>query len=308
MKARWLMSGAVMVALAGCASRPPPVSTPVPSSQPPLPGIQLPRNEGPDPRTPVELMQVPDAVPRAEPIRAGGANKPYEVAGERYEPLPPGERYEASGLASWYGMPFHGRKTANGETFNMYAMTAAHRTLPLPSYARVSNPANGRSVIVRVNDRGPFTPGRIVDLSYTAAVKLGIAGVAPVRVQRVLPGDPLDTAAVVDGDEPTPSPVMPRATPVAEARPPAREAATTPAARGFWLQLGAYRELPGAISLQQQAAEALPDLAVRITLLHQANGFHRVQAGPFEAREEANAAAEQIRAKLRLKPVVIDKR
>jgi rare lipoprotein A len=302
-----LVGLAVVLALAACTS-PPKTSAPAPASASgpalpaPLPSPQAPRNDGPDPRTPAELMQVPDAVPRAEPISVGGANKPYEVSGERFEPLPASERYEASGLASWYGMPFHGRKTAMGETFNMYAMTAAHRTLPLPSYARVSNPANGRSVIVRINDRGPFTPGRLIDLSYTAAVKLGIAGVATVRVERVLPSDPV---AVIDGDEP---PEPPKTPPLADAKPRARETAATPAARGFWVQLGAYRELQGAVSLQQQAALALPDLAPRIALLYDPTSFHRVQAGPFDTRQDALAAAQQIRSKLKLQPAVIDKR
>ncbi len=281
--------------------------------------MQVPRNDGPDPRTPAELMQVPDAVPRAEPIRPGGPNKPYEVEGQRYEPLPADERYEARGLASWYGQQFHGRKTASGETFNMYAMTAAHRTLPLPSYVRVSNPANGRSVVVRVNDRGPFTPGRIIDLSYTAAVKLGIAGVSSVTVQRVLPQDMRDVPPVVDGDDvperakATSAPSsLPAPVPPAEAQPALRETTANVAARGFWLQLGAYRELSGAVALQKQAGDELPALAPLLTVLQQqaadAPRLHRVQAGPFATRQEASAAAEQVRSKLRLTPVILQKR
>lgn len=301
--------------LFGCASKPPapaptPAPTPAPSTQP-LPVPQVPRNDGPDPRTPAELMQVPDAVPRAEPIRPGGPNKPYEVSGERYEPLPADERYEARGLASWYGQAFHGKKTANGETFNMYAMSAAHRTLPLPSYVRVSNPANGRSVIVRVNDRGPFTPGRIIDLSYTAAVKLGIAGVSSVTVQRVMPQDMRDAPPVISGDD-VPDPPKAAPLPPDEARPAPREATANAAARGFWLQLGAYRELSGAVALQKQASDELPRLAPLLTVLQQeaadAPRLHRVQAGPFATREEANAAAEQVRSKLLLKPVILQKR
>jgi rare lipoprotein A len=294
----------VGLVLAGCASRPPASRPPLP-----LPPIDVPRNDGPDPRTPAELMQVPDAVPRVEPIRPGGPNKPYEVAGERYEPLPPNERYEARGIASWYGRQFHGRKTANGETFNMYAMTAAHRTLPLPSYARVTNPANGRSVVVRVNDRGPFSPGRIIDLSYTAAVKLGIAGLATVRVERVLPQDMRDAPAAIDGDD---APEAPKSAALADARSAPRESTTNAAARGYWLQLGAYRELQGAITLQMQATQELPALAPLLTVIEQASSagaqrLHRVQAGPFASREEADAAASLVRAKLLLTPVVIHK-
>jgi rare lipoprotein A len=134
-------------------------------------------------------MRVPDALPMLEPIRADGPNKPYAVLGESYTPLAADAPLSESGLASWYGRKFHGRRTASGEVYDMYAMTAAHRTLPLPSYVRVSNPANGRSVIVRVNDRGPFTKDRIIDLSYTAAQKLGVFGVARVEIVRITPDE-----------------------------------------------------------------------------------------------------------------------
>jgi len=139
------------------------------------------------PAPPPDVMSVPDAVPVLEAIRQGGPNKPYAVLGETYTPLPAEAALTESGLASWYGQQFHGRRTASGEIYDMHAMTAAHRTLPLPSFARISNPANGRSVIVRVNDRGPFTKGRIIDLSYAAAQKLGVVGVATVKLVRITP-------------------------------------------------------------------------------------------------------------------------
>ena len=129
---------------------------------------------------------MPDAVPRVEPLRIGGPNKPYEVLGRRYEPMTRDLPLMESGGASWYGRKFHGRPTASGEVYDMFAMTAAHKTMPIPSYARVRNPANGREVVVRINDRGPFVDGRVIDLSYTAALKLGVLnGVAPVEVQRI---------------------------------------------------------------------------------------------------------------------------
>lgn len=131
-------------------------------------------------------MQTPDAQPRVEPLRTGGPNKPYTVLGQQYSPHSSDVPLRERGLASWYGRKFHGKPTANGEVYDMYAMTAAHRTMPLPSYARVVNPANGRAVVVRVNDRGPFHPDRVIDLSYTAALKLGLlGGVAPVEVERI---------------------------------------------------------------------------------------------------------------------------
>jgi rare lipoprotein A len=126
-----------------------------------------------------------DAVPRVERIAKGAPNAPYEVRGESYEPERADVPIAETGVASWYGKPFHGRRTASGEIYDMYAMSAAHKTMPLPSYARVRNPANGREVIVRINDRGPFKPGRIIDLSHAAAKRLRISGTAAVEVTRL---------------------------------------------------------------------------------------------------------------------------
>jgi rare lipoprotein A len=150
------------------------------------PGNIDPGRDGPEAAPPGGLDRVPDAAPRVEPIRSGGPNKPYEVFGREYVPFTQDRAFRERGLASWYGRKFQGRPTASGEIYDMYAMTAAHPTLPIPSYARVRNPANGREIIVRVNDRGPFHPGRIIDLSYTAALKLDLLrGVAPVEVERI---------------------------------------------------------------------------------------------------------------------------
>ena len=121
------------------------------------------------------LDQVPDAVPKVEPY-ASGANRPYVVFGQRYVPDTSGQPYKKRGTASWYGKKFHGNSTSIGEAYDMYSMTAAHTTLPLPSYARVTSLVNGKTVVVRVNDRGPFHSDRIMDLSYVAAYKLGIIG------------------------------------------------------------------------------------------------------------------------------------
>jgi rare lipoprotein A len=142
--------------------------------------------DGPEAHPPAGLENLPDAEPRVEPLRSGGPNKPYEVLGQAYTPIAGDRALRETGLASWYGRKFHGRPTASGERYDMYAMTAAHKTMPLPSYARVRNPANGREIVVRVNDRGPFHAGRIIDLSYSAALKLGVlGGVAPVEVERL---------------------------------------------------------------------------------------------------------------------------
>ena len=166
-----LVVGAVMGAgIAGCASKP----------------TSRPGSDGPGANPPANLAATPDARPRVEPLRVGGPNKPYELMGQAIVPMTTDAPLDESGGASWYGRKFHGLPTSSGEPYDMYAMTAAHKTMPIPSYARVRNPANGREVIVRINDRGPFAPGRVIDLSYVAALKLGVlGGVAPVQVHRL---------------------------------------------------------------------------------------------------------------------------
>ena len=135
-----------------------------------------PADVGPDPSS------VPDAVPRTEPLSKTG-NAPYRVFGVRYVPMKSAEGYKVKGTASWYGRKFHGRQTSSGETYDMYAMTAAHKTLPLPTYVRVKNLDNGAKVVLRVNDRGPFLGGRLIDLSYMAARKLGVTTSGTARVE-----------------------------------------------------------------------------------------------------------------------------
>jgi rare lipoprotein A len=170
------MVALAVLVLAGCASGPRGRH-----ASPPAIG-----RDGPGSNPPVDLALRPDAEPRIEAFRNGGPNKPYEVFGRWYTPLTSDAAFRERGLASWYGSKFHGRPTSSGEPYDMYAMTAAHKTMPIPSYARVRNPANGREVIVRINDRGPFHDGRVIDLSYAAALKLGVLnGVAPVEVERI---------------------------------------------------------------------------------------------------------------------------
>lgn len=148
------------------------------------------KDDGPDANPPSNLDAVPDALPRIEPL-AGGANRPYVVFGKRYVPMTGDQAYTQRGIASWYGKKFHGNSTSIGEPYDMYAMTAAHPTLPIPSYARVTSAVNGKTIIVRVNDRGPFHDNRIMDLSYVAAYKLGIIGPGSgeVTVQRIVPDE-----------------------------------------------------------------------------------------------------------------------
>jgi rare lipoprotein A len=269
--------------------------------------------DGPLPDPPTDLERVPDAEPRVEPIRNGGANKPYEIEGRRYEPATRDARFSERGLASWYGRKFHGRTTANGERYDMYAMTAAHPTMPLPSYARVRNIANDREVIVRVNDRGPFVKGRVIDLSYTAALKLGLLrGVGIVEVERITNED-IASGAWRRGA----APIAP-ATAVARVEPPARTEAPTPLAAppvpgsaapiepGFWVQLGAFRQRDGALDFQRKVAAELDWIAPLLAIVDETS-LYRLQAGPYASRDEASGAAERLRDALKLVPVIVER-
>jgi rare lipoprotein A len=172
----------LIYALAGCSTvERRPVAEPAPAVPPPPP--------------PSNILSTPDAVPRIEPRSPHGNPLFYDAMGKRYYVLGSSDGYVERGVASWYGPTFHGVNTSSGERYDMYAMTAAHKTLPLPTYARVTNLRNGRSIVVRINDRGPFVGNRLIDLSYTAAAKLDMLrdGTAFVEVQAMTPSGPPDT-------------------------------------------------------------------------------------------------------------------
>src|SRR6185312_10597443 len=183
---RPLTLAVVALIVAACSSVPP--RSVAPQNPPPASGKYY-LDDGPGANPPADLDAIPDAVPRIEPL-ARASNRPYTVFGREYVPATSLRPYRERGIASWYGRRFHGEKTSIGEPYDMYAMTAAHPTLPLPSYARVTNVATGKSVVVRVNDRGPFLHDRIIDLSYAAARRIGIAahGSGEVEVEAILPG------------------------------------------------------------------------------------------------------------------------
>ena len=168
-----------------------------------LPGRGYYQDDGPPATVPDGRPGIPDAVPKDEPLSPYG-NKTYHIAGHSYTPLKDAVGYRERGVASWYGKKFHGKRTSSGEPYDMHAMTAAHRTLPLPCYARVRNRANGQSVIVRVNDRGPFHDNRLIDLSYTAAARLGVLGTGTglVEVEAVSPREPAPVQVAGAGAEP----------------------------------------------------------------------------------------------------------
>jgi rare lipoprotein A len=270
-----------------------------------------------------DVSKIPDAVVRDEPLHRF-ANKPYTALGKNYVPNVANDRYKERGTATWYGKKYHGQKTSSGEVYDMMGMTAAHKTLPIPSYVRVTNPANGVSVVVRVNDRGPFIGDRVIDLSYVAATKLGIAqaGSGTVDVERVFERDipptstgvPENSNAVV-----TALPAQPVAVPIAvpintSAKPAAGAAkpAAVPAApapglygvplasekEGFYVQLGAYGSQDNATAFYNRAAielaNVVPNIQNEPIQMAQRDGLFRIRIGPFESQEQAKALANKI--------------
>jgi len=264
--ARLATAAAALALLAAC-SAPAPRATPArPETVPGTP--------------PGDASQVPDAVPRAEPRSASGNPPFYEVLGQRYVLLPSAANYVERGVASWYGPTFHGKSTSSGEPYDMYGMTAAHKTLPIPCYARVTNLANGRSVIVRINDRGPFVANRLIDLSWTAAAKLDMLrnGTAFVEVQTLLPGAPLSA--------PDSSAAVTAPAPAAEAiSVPATAAPAIGAARVLTLQVGAYTSAANA----QHVLARLQTAGIQAYVSRgddAAGALHRVRIGPLSSVAE----------------------
>ncbi len=262
------------------------------------------QDDGPGDNAPEELDAIPDAVPRAEPLHRF-ANNPYSVFGRDYVPLKSAGGYRVRGVASWYGRKFHGQKTSSGEIYDMYGMTAAHPTLPIPSYARVTNPANGKSVVVRVNDRGPFHAGRVIDLSYTAAWKLGYIGNGStlVEVESLASGQEAPAALARAEDDPIAR--------FAEAPVPAEKPQPDVAeARGHYLQLGAFGNRDNAEALRARLAGELDATLGRVAdkLVVQPSGkLYRLQLGPWADAAEARRMAERIREALDYKPVIVQR-
>lgn len=293
---------ALAALLAGCGSAPrhAPVE-PGASPRADAPRAEVPRrgggyykDDGPGDSAPPNLEQTPDAVPRAEPLHRF-ANRPYEVFGRQYVPVSQAAGFRQRGIASWYGRRYHGQRTSSGEPYDMYAMTAAHPTLPIPSYVRVTSVANGRSVVLRVNDRGPFHADRIIDLSYTAALKLGYinAGSALVEVETVLPGStPQPARASVAPPEPQP---VTRVAPLEASEP-----------KGAYLQLGAFSARENAESFRARVYRDLPWLNDVIHVVGGAGPF-RLHLGPYSSSEQARQVAERIHAELNLAPLLLTK-
>lgn len=301
------------ILLAACGSQPPRAierdesAAPPPAaakSAPQKPQYGLKRgggfyqDDGPGDTIPDNLDAIPDAQPRAEPLHRF-ANRPYVVLGREYVPATALGAYREQGVASWYGRKFHGQRTSIGEVYDMYAMTAAHPTLPLPSYARVTNVATGATVVVRVNDRGPFLHGRIIDLSYAAAHRLGIAarGSGVVLVESVLPGDATFASARPSAAAPsvTAPPVVAAPVPSAAGAGASAQSPVQASAGGFVVQLGAFGSEPNARAFLAHVQERLAGDGV-VPQVRQSGGLFRVYVGPYASRDEAHASAGRIEA------------
>ena len=257
-------------------------------------------DDGPGDNPPANIDGIPDATPRPEPLLAR-ANKPYRALGKRYTPLTEYRPYTERGIATWYGKRYHGQKTSSGEVYDMYGMTGAHPTLPLPSYVRVTNPANGRSVIVRINDRGPFHDNRLIDLSYAAAYKLRLidqgSGEVIVEAIDTRPKSPEQMPPVQA--EMNAAPV-----PAASPSPVPKAAPSAAAASGIYVQVGAFQFQDNAERLREKLQQN--QLAENVALESWYNqGTYRVRLGPYSSRQDAEQAAARIKQALGTSAIVI---
>jgi rare lipoprotein A len=332
-----LLPLAAAVLLAACGTSQPDAPSrkvPSPVTTKPQPGIPvLPpagsgrggyyQDDGPGDNPPEGLLETPDAEVRNDPLLPR-SNRPYVVFGKTYTPIPLGSDYRQRGMGTWYGKKFHGQRTSSGELYDMYKMTAAHPTLPIPSYARVTNLGNGNSVVVRINDRGPFHSSRIIDVSYTAALKLGllvngssqleVVHLAPAEIEKMIAarkagGAAPATASAVRAAPPAQGPqTMPKAAPMLASSSGDDEAKLMllggGPAPGFYLQLGSYTRADGADSLRKRLEASDAGLQLDVA---QSGKFYRLFAGPYASREDALAAGQALPSSLKLKPIVIER-
>ncbi|HKY02677.1 MAG TPA: septal ring lytic transglycosylase RlpA family protein [Burkholderiales bacterium] len=291
MKVHHAVAFALSAVLAGCAGTPPSESLPARGGDATVQAPEAPRkgggyylDDGPGNDLPPNLDLIADAQPRKEPLHPH-ANKPYVALGREYAPVPPIKGFKQRGRASWYGKRFHGKKTSSGEAYDMYAMTAAHPTLPIPSYVRVVNPANGRSVVVRINDRGPFLHNRIIDLSYAAAHRLGYIqqGSAIVEVEAVLPPEEKATTALSES---------------------VKVADTESSPANVYVQLGAFSSRASAENLKARIAGRAAELAEMLSIIA-GDGLFRVHLGPYKSREDTGAVVSQLRSLFDLQPQLV---
>ncbi|MFO7953528.1 septal ring lytic transglycosylase RlpA family protein [Thioalkalivibrio sp.] len=282
--------------LAGCSS------TPDREADPDRPLGDAADDSYPDPtHVPQDLALLPEPEPRDEPPSRYGNPPEYEVFGQRYRTLETSDRFEEEGVASWYGTKFHGRRTSSGEPYDMYSMTAAHKSLPLPSYVEVTNRDNGKQVVVRVNDRGPFVDGRIIDLSYAAAHRIDMTdtGVARVRIRAVGPSDSTSSRVAA---APEPEPLEEGAAPQTRAAADPQDAPKDTDAgngeasgSGRFVQVGAFADRYSAEQVREDL-RALGFESVRISSVERDNGadLHRVRIGPLADGEAVRTTTDRL--------------
>jgi rare lipoprotein A len=306
------IAAAIAVAIiAGCGGGP---TRPSASSKPG--GYYL--DDGPGLNPPANLDSVPEPTPKVEPINKY-TSRPYAVLGRAYTPYTQLTPYKARGVASWYGKRYHGQKTSSGEVYDMYAMTAAHTILPLPSYARVTNVATGKSVVVRVNDRGPFHEDRLIDLSYIAAQRLGLLGRGSgiVEVEAIVPGNEVSPVARETPLEPAPAPAASALSTEPAPAPAASALSTEPApapatsalsteSGGIYVQLGAFSVVPNADAFLRKMRIDLGWLSDSMNVYGK-DGLYRVRAGPYSSREDAGRIAERVQTELGFKALVLER-
>jgi rare lipoprotein A len=285
------------ILLNGCASK----SSVKPSTST-RPGVYY-KDDGPPAALPAELDRIADAEPRDEALHRF-ANRPYNVFGVNYTPMTTLSPLTQRGIASWYGKKFHGQKTAIGETYDMFAMSAAHPTAPLPSFARVTSVRNGKSVIVRINDRGPFHAGRVVDLSYAAAHRIGVAqsGSGEVEFELLLPpafrsGATNTVASARPMPPESPPPTRSNSSANGDTSIAPTSTANAQLNQGetlFFIQLGAFGNFSNAQAFQRRMGDELGTNPI----VKQANGLFRVQLGPFASASLAQAARSNAQQRL----------
>ena len=282
----------LLLAACGGVATKPDAKAPGTMAKPGAGGYYL--DDGPGDDAPADIDGIPDATLRTEPLLAR-ANKPYVALGQEYIPFTSYAPYKQQGVASWYGKRYHGKKTSVGEVYDMYAMSGAHTILPLPSYVKVTNPANGRSVIVRINDRGPFKHDRLIDLSYAAAYKLRLIGQGSglVEVESIDTSTEALKKLVGSKVEPAADVI---AKPIAPTEPVVKAA-------GYYVQAGAFKTEANS-DLLQKKIQGLP-LAENVVVGKVYNGdLYRVRLGPYSSREEADISAALIRKQLNIATIV----
>ena len=264
-------------------------------------------DDGPGDNPPKDIDSISNAVPKKEPL-LDRANKPYKALDAIYTPMTSYQPYKERGVASWYGKRYHGKNTSSGEVYDMYSMTAAHTTLPLPSYVKVTNPANGRWVIVRVNDRGPFKSSRIIDLSYAAAYKLRFssAGSTLVDVEAIDPNNAgIYSAANTANSAPAALPVGPAATSAAASAPSSAKtpATNSPVVTQYFVQVGAFKSKANVEALIKKIQGYDIATNVGINSVYN-NGLYRLKLGPFDNKQDADQAAANIRKQLNTSAII----